>query len=118
MYVCTNVIHTPVTVCSHAKQLIEDTIRRNASPMREPNAGVGARAGSSSSINSSASDECAGAGVGGGGPMNSGRATLMHSLSVGDASVTEFMYSLHVKQHTLKITGTSLDLVRVNIILY
>lgn len=99
---------------NHAKQLIEDTIRRNASPMREPNAGVGARAGSSSSINSSASDECAGAGVGGGGPMNSGRATLMHSLSVGDASVTEFMYSLHVKQHTLKITGTSLDLVRMS----
>lgn len=99
---------------SHAKQLIEDTIRRNASPMREPNAGVGARAGSSSSINSSASDECAGVGGGGGAPLNSGRATLMHSLSVGDASVTEFMYSLHVKQHTLKITGTSLDLVRVN----
>ncbi|GLV41629.1 mextli [Carabus blaptoides fortunei] len=98
---------------NHAKQLIEDTIRRNASPMRESTAGVGARAGSSSSINSSASDECAG-GVGGGGPLNSGRGTLMHSLSTGDAPVTEFMYSLHVKQHTLKITGTSLDLVRMS----
>ena len=42
-----------------ARQLIEDTIKRNASPVRELNIGTGTRevGGSNSSINSSASDE-------------------------------------------------------------
>lgn len=50
-----------VPICfRHAKVLIEDTIKRNASPVREMGVGNGVHevAGSNSSINSSASDEC------------------------------------------------------------
>jgi len=42
---------------SHAKQLIEDTIRRNASPIRLEQPDKERMGGSSSSLNSSASDE-------------------------------------------------------------
>jgi len=42
---------------SHAKQLIEDTIRRNASPVRLEQPDKERMGGSSSSLNSSASDE-------------------------------------------------------------
>lgn len=83
--------------------------------MRDPNAGVGALAGSSSSIASSASDDSAmplaGATSGGG---NAGGRTLLHSLSTGDANVGEYKYTVIVRGHTLKITGHNLDLVRVS----
>jgi hypothetical protein len=42
---------------SYAKQLIEDTIRRNASPVRLEQPDKERMGGSSSSLNSSASDE-------------------------------------------------------------
>jgi hypothetical protein len=51
MYICD-------TSCySHARQLIEDTIRRNASPIRLEQPDKECMGGSSSSLNSSASDE-------------------------------------------------------------
>lgn len=46
-----------ISCYSHAKQLIEDTIRRNASPIRLEQPDKERMGGSSSSLNSSASDE-------------------------------------------------------------
>jgi hypothetical protein len=94
---------------SHAKQLIEDTIRRNASPVREHEMAVGGPlTGSSSSINSSASDDSA--------LPSSARASraLMHSLSTNDANIGEYKYSVVTGGYTIKITGDNLDLVRVS----
>lgn len=96
-------------IFSHAKQLIEDTIRRNASPVREHVVTVGGQllTGSSSSINSSASDDSA--------LPHSARASraLIHSLSTNDASLGEYKYTVVAGGHTLKITGDNLDVVRV-----
>ncbi|XP_056629929.1 eukaryotic translation initiation factor 4E-binding protein Mextli isoform X2 [Diorhabda carinulata] len=95
---------------NHAKQLIEDTIRRNASPVRDPSisTSVGPLTGSSSSINSSASDDSA--------LPNSARASraLMHSLSTNDANLGEYKYTVIVNGCTIKITGDNLDLVRTS----
>lgn len=64
--------------------------------------------GSSSSINSSASDDSAL-------PCSSrvSRA-LMHSLSTNDANIGEYKYTVITNGHTIKITGDNLDLVRVS----
>lgn len=101
-------------IFSHAKQLIEDTIRRNASPVREHGVSVGGQllTGSSSSINSSASDDSA--------LPHSARASraLLHSLSTNDASLGEYKYTVVTGGHTIKITGDNLDLVRVRIIFF
>ncbi|KAF2882415.1 hypothetical protein ILUMI_23785 [Ignelater luminosus] len=94
---------------NHAKQLIEDTIRRNASPVREHGIAVGGPlTGSSSSVNSSASEDSA--------LPHSARAsrTLIHSLSTNDASIGEFKYTVVVGGCTIKITGDNLDLVRTS----
>ncbi|KAK9869396.1 hypothetical protein WA026_003152 [Henosepilachna vigintioctopunctata] len=94
---------------NHAKQLIEDTIRRNASPVREHEMAVGGPlTGSSSSINSSASDDSA--------LPSSARASraLMHSFSVNDATIGEYKYSVVVGGHTVRIMGDNLDLVRTS----
>ncbi|XP_050306743.1 eukaryotic translation initiation factor 4E-binding protein Mextli isoform X2 [Anthonomus grandis grandis] len=94
---------------NHAKQLIEDTIRRNASPVREGSTGVGGPlTGSSSSINSSASDDSA--------LPSSARVSraLMHSLSTPDANLGEYKYTVIANGHTIKITGDNLDLVRTS----
>ncbi|XP_019763415.1 eukaryotic translation initiation factor 4E-binding protein Mextli isoform X4 [Dendroctonus ponderosae] len=94
---------------NHAKQLIEETIRRNASPVREGSAGAaGPLTGSSSSINSSASDDSALPSS-----MRASRA-LMHSLSTPDANVGEYKYTVIANGHTIKITGDNLDLVRTS----
>lgn len=101
----------------YAKDLIKDTIQRNASPVCEHSAvdksgGIG---GSSSSLNSSASDE-----------SNRlhhqqqpqqqltsrPRASLLHSFSTNDASIGEYKYTVTIGNQTLKITGANLDLVR------
>ncbi|XP_074040546.1 eukaryotic translation initiation factor mextil isoform X3 [Leptinotarsa decemlineata] len=95
---------------NHAKQLIEDTIRRNASPVRDPvlSSSGGPLTGSSSSINSSASDDSALPG--------SARASraLMHSLSTNDANIGEYKYTVITKGCTIRITGDNLDLVRTS----
>lgn len=90
----------------HAKHLMEDTIRRNASPIREP-AERERMGGSSSSLNSSASDESnrlPQTGV--------RRSTLLHSFSTNDANIGEYKYTVTLDNETLKITGSNHELVR------
>lgn len=38
---------------------------------------------------------------------------MLHSLSTNDASLGEYKYTVNVGCHNIKITGDSLDLVRV-----
>ncbi|CAL1678325.1 unnamed protein product [Lasius platythorax] len=94
----------------YAKDLIKDTIQRNASPVRlEQSSGgeKGAMGGSSSSLNSSASDESNRL------QHNSRlRSSLLHSFSTNDASIGEYKYTVTVGNQSLKITGCNLDLVR------
>lgn len=92
-------------VVSHARHLMEDTIRRNASPIRQPGAVL--NAGSSSSINSSASDDSMlPAAIRGANP-------LVHSLSANDAGNGQYKYSVVVGDHVIRIIGDHLDLVKV-----
>lgn len=99
--------------------MIEDTIRRNASPVRLDGsaAGIGA-AVSCSSLTSSNSDEAQ--------PLVSrntvqqkvrpaGASVLLHSLSTNDASLGEYKYTVNVGQHSIKITGDNIELVRVSL---
>lgn len=120
----------PCSIFSYAKHLIEDTIRRNASPVRlDETVGV-VGAGSCSSLTSSNSDETQarinrnsmmanqaaayGPMIGNqkmrGGPGQ----VLLHSLSTNDASVGEYKFTVNVGHHQIKITGDSFDLVRVS----
>lgn len=103
---------------SYAKDLIKDTIQRNASPVRLEQGGgeKGAMGGSSSSLNSSASDESNRLQHQ---QQNSRlRSSLLHSFSTNDASIGEYKYTVTVGNQSLKITGCNLDLVRVIIFLF
>ncbi|XP_076670853.1 eukaryotic translation initiation factor mextil isoform X3 [Andrena cerasifolii] len=96
----------------YAKDLIKDTIQRNASPVRLEQGGgeKGAMGGSSSSLNSSASDESNRLQHQ---QQNSrARSSLLHSFSTNDASIGEYKYTVTVGNQSLKITGCNLDLVR------
>lgn len=106
--------------------MIEDTIRRNASPVRETAGVVGA--GSCSSLTSSNSDETharinrntAMANQLPYGTMTGNHQkgnVLLHSLSTNDATVGEYKFTVNVGHHNIKITGDSLELVRVSVIL-
>lgn len=104
---------------SYAKDLIKDTIQRNASPVRLEQSGgeKGAMGGSSSSLNSSASDESNR--LQHSQQHNSRlRSSLLHSFSTNDASIGEYKYTVTVGNQSLKITGCNLDLVRVMKSLY
>lgn len=113
---------------SYAKQLIEDTIRRNASPMRSDDTlssgGGVAGAGSCSSLTSSNSDDQL--------KLHrsnivtttnishvpksrsaSGTNALMHSLSSNDTSLGEYKFTVNVGHQSIKITGDNIELVRV-----
>lgn len=116
---------------NYAKLLIEDTIKRNASPIREAS-----QEGSCSSLASS--DDQQVVTMPGNrnrvgiqmsqqnmGPMpfpvKLSRSTshhnsnyLIHSLSTNDASLGEYKYTVNIGSHSLKITGDSLELVRVS----
>ncbi|XP_011140115.1 eukaryotic translation initiation factor 4E-binding protein Mextli isoform X4 [Harpegnathos saltator] len=97
----------------YAKDLIKDTIQRNASPVRLEQSGgeKGAMGGSSSSLNSSASDESNR--LQHNQQHNSRlRSSLLHSFSTNDASIGEYKYTVTVGNQSLKITGCNLDLVR------
>lgn len=104
--------------------MIEDTIRRNASPVRlDETAGV-AGAGSCSSLTSSNSDETQTRvnrhSMSGYVPANHksrGAAghVLLHSFSTNDASLGEFKFTVNVGPHSIKITGDSFELVKVHI---
>lgn len=101
----------------YARQLIEETIRRNASPSRPEEVavrpGTGAM-GSNSSLNSSASDEIIRPQRLSDGVRVGARRTnsLLHSLSTNDASVGEYKYTVTVGTSSLRITGPDLKLVR------
>ncbi|XP_063216067.1 eukaryotic translation initiation factor 4E-binding protein Mextli isoform X2 [Bacillus rossius redtenbacheri] len=92
---------------NEAKLLIEDTIRRNASPVRMESNDQEGMGGSSSSLNSSASDESNRLNQPG-----ARRSVLRHSFSTNDASIGEYKYTVTVGSDTLKITGTNLELVK------
>lgn len=97
----------------YAKDLIKDTIQRNASPVRLEQGGgeKGAMGGSSSSLNSSASDESNR--LQQHQQQNSRARSLLHSFSTNDASIGEYKYTVTVGNQSLKITGCNLDLVRI-----
>ncbi|XP_050720530.1 eukaryotic translation initiation factor 4E-binding protein Mextli-like isoform X2 [Eriocheir sinensis] len=95
---------------NQAKQLIEETIRRNASPVRSDERGGGgggsiftSLGGSSSSISSHTSDETL---------QGSKRNTLVHSHSVGEEPLGEYRYTVTRGSDALRITGANLHLVR------
>ncbi|CAD6242196.1 GSCOCG00009444001-RA-CDS [Cotesia congregata] len=98
----------------YAKDLIKETIQRNASPVRmgparaADSSGIG---GSSSSLNSSASDESNRLSQQFQQPSQI-RSTLLHSLSTNDASIGDYKHTVNVGNHSLKITGSNLNLVR------
>lgn len=95
---------------NQAKQLIEETIRRNASPVRgDERSGGGSGSifttlgGSSSSISSHTSDETL---------QGSKRNTLVNTQSVGEEPLGEYRYTVTRGSDALRITGTNLHLVR------
>ncbi|XP_020287318.1 eukaryotic translation initiation factor 4E-binding protein Mextli isoform X2 [Pseudomyrmex gracilis] len=99
----------------YAKDLIKDTIQRNASPVRlEQTSGAekSAMGGSSSSLNSSASDESNRLQHNQHHHHSRMRSSLLHSFSTNDASIGEYKYTVTVGNQSLKITGSNLDLVR------
>lgn len=42
-----------------------------------------------------------------------GRPSIMHSLSMNDASIGEYQYTVNVGRDTLRLSGCRLDVVRV-----
>lgn len=46
-------------------------------------------------------------------PHNNARA-LLHSFSTNDAALGEYKYTVTFGQHSIKITGQNLDIVKVN----
>lgn len=92
---------------NHAKHLIGDTIRRNASPVRLEGALEGALANSRASLDSAGSDERPREKS----PHNNARA-LLHSFSTNDAALGEYKYTVTFGQNSIKITGQNLDLVK------
>ncbi|XP_075992569.1 eukaryotic translation initiation factor mextil isoform X2 [Anticarsia gemmatalis] len=94
---------------NHAKHLIGDTIRRNASPVRLESAlEAGALGGSRASLDSNGSDDAPR--VREKSPHNS--RALLHSFSTNDAALGEYKYTVTFGQHSIKITGNNLDLVK------
>ncbi|KAJ0182014.1 hypothetical protein K1T71_002736 [Dendrolimus kikuchii] len=95
---------------NHAKHLIGDTIRRNASPVRLESGldGVGPR-GSRASLDSNGSDDAPRPREKS--PHANSRA-LLHSFSTNDAALGEYKYTVTFGQHSIKITGNNLELVK------
>lgn len=106
---------------NYAKLLIEDTIKRNASPIREAS-----QEGSCSSLASSDDQQVTAMPRArpvmqqqmpqmpmGNKLTRSNSNYLIHSLSTNDASLGEYKYTVCIGSHSLKITGDSLELVRV-----
>ncbi|XP_013133778.1 PREDICTED: uncharacterized protein LOC106099707 isoform X3 [Papilio polytes] len=96
---------------NHAKHLIGDTIRRNASPVRLEGALEGALAGSRASLDSAGSDDAPRLVQREKSPHNNTRA-LLHSFSTNDAALGEYKHTVTFGQHSIKITGNNLDLVK------
>ncbi|GFU25171.1 eukaryotic translation initiation factor 4E-binding protein Mextli [Trichonephila clavipes] len=87
----------------HAKLLVEDTIRRNASPVRD-NADLSGFDNSTDTDfgNSFSSVD----------NQSFMKKSLQHSYSMGDASLREYSVSLQVGQDMLTLTGTNADLLK------
>ncbi|XP_045536977.1 eukaryotic translation initiation factor 4E-binding protein Mextli isoform X2 [Papilio machaon] len=96
---------------NHAKHLIGDTIRRNASPVRLEGALEGPLAGSRASLDSAGSDDAPHVLQREKSPHNNNR-TLLHSFSTNDAALGEYKHTVTFGQHSIKITGNNLDLVK------
>ncbi|XP_077296519.1 eukaryotic translation initiation factor mextil isoform X2 [Arctopsyche grandis] len=95
---------------NHAKHLIGDTIRRNASPVRLEGSNTGNLGDSTSSLNSSASEESGRPTLL---PLTSTPRPLLHSFSTNDANLNEFRYTVTVGTHAIKITGDNLNIVNM-----
>lgn len=98
---------------SHAKHLIGDTIRRNASPVRLEGNQVSVR-DSTSSLNSSASEES-------GRPLPQQHVSraLLHSFSTNDVPLGEFRYTVNVGSgHCIKLIGNNLTILNVIILFF
>ncbi|CRK94185.1 CLUMA_CG007700, isoform A [Clunio marinus] len=110
---------------NYAKLLIEDTIKRNASPIREAS-----QEGSCSSLASSddqqvtvlprtrmAMQQHINVQLPMGNKLTRSNShhnnSVFHSLSTNDASLGEYKYTVNVGNHSIKITGDSLELVKV-----
>lgn len=87
----------------HAKLLVEDTIRRNASPIRD-NADL-------SGFDTSADTEF-GNSFSSVDNQSFMKKNLQHSYSMGDASLKEYSITLQVGQDMLTLTGTNADLLK------
>ncbi|XP_055933975.1 eukaryotic translation initiation factor 4E-binding protein Mextli homolog isoform X2 [Argiope bruennichi] len=87
----------------HAKLLVEDTIRRNASPVRDTGDLTGYENNRDIDFGNSFS-----------GVDNQAylKKNLQHSYSMSDASLREFSVSLQIGQETLTLTGTNADLLK------
>ncbi|CAH0748785.1 unnamed protein product [Diatraea saccharalis] len=93
---------------NHAKHLIGDTIRRNASPVRLEGGNEAALGASRASLDSNGSDDAPRPREKS--PHNS--RALLHSFSTNDAALGEYKYTVTFGQHSIKITGNNLDLVK------
>lgn len=102
-----------IIIYSHAKHLIGDTIRRNASPVRLEGSNSGNLGDSTSSLNSSASEESGRPNMLPVMPLSNTTRPLLHSFSTNDANLGEFRYTVSVGTHSLKITGDNLNIVNV-----
>nr|XP_018895653.1 PREDICTED: mucin-19-like isoform X1 [Bemisia tabaci] len=87
---------------SHAIHLMDDTIRRNASPIREP-VEKDQMGGSSSSLNSSASDESNRI-------ANHISEKRLHSNSTNESSFDEFKYTVTVGNEVIRIVSSNFGL--------
>lgn len=100
---------------NQAKHLIEETIRRNASPVRGDERGsiFSSVGGSSSSISSHTSDETLQVFTSSGSRRpGSKRSTLIHSTSMGEESIGDYRYTVTKGNDAIRITGNNLQLVR------
>lgn len=100
---------------TQAKHLIEETIRRNASPVRGDERGsiFSSVGGSSSSISSHTSDETLQVFTSSGSRRpGSKRSTLIHGSSMGEESIGDYRYTVTKGTDAIRITGNNLQLVR------
>ncbi|GAB6020312.1 hypothetical protein CHUAL_003026 [Chamberlinius hualienensis] len=84
---------------AYAQQLIEDTIVRNTSPIRDRSNPL-QTSESSSNINRKLACSA------------DNRPSLLHSMSMNDATLGEYQYTVTVGQDLIKLAGSRLDVIR------
>ncbi|KAG1686336.1 Eukaryotic translation initiation factor 4E-binding protein Mextli [Nymphon striatum] len=92
-----------------AKHLIEDTIRRNASPVREKNERQLTKSTSSVSLNSNASDD-SGTSISLAQEPNYNAAPIIHSYSA--TTIRDYEYTVMIVEDPIRISGSNIDSVR------